>query len=72
MSNKNLCAVVLIGKNNQVLMGLREYKKGAPVWTFPGGRCNEDETIENALKREAGEEIGITDLTIFYAPLVKK
>lgn len=64
MSNKNLCVVALINKDNRVLMGLREYKKGAPIWTFPGGRGDENETIEETLRREVYEEIGITDLII--------
>lgn len=64
MSTSNICAVALIRKENQVLMGLREYNKGFPVWTFPGGRCDGEESIQSALEREVKEEIGVTDLFI--------
>ena len=58
------CAAALIVRNGRVLMGLREYQKGSPLWTFPGGRCDFGESPENGLKREVVEEIGTTDLQI--------
>src|SRR6266511_2980293 len=57
-------AIALIKRGNTVLMGLREYKKGQPVWTYPGGRGEPGETVQEALVREVFEEIGITDLSI--------
>lgn len=62
--NKHVNVFALIKRNDKILMGLREYKKGNPVWTFPGGRCDKNETIKKTLLREVREEIGITDLNI--------
>lgn len=64
ITHKRLSIVALIIRDNKVLMGLREYMKGKPVWTFPGGRCDEGETIKEALARELNEEIGITNFNI--------
>ena len=58
------CAAALIVRDGKILMGLREYQKGNPVWTFPGGRCELGEKPEDGLRRETIEEIGITDLDI--------
>lgn len=60
----HLCTTALIFRDGKVLMGLRNYEKTGPLWTFPGGRCDIGETPENALKREVAEETGITDLII--------
>lgn len=60
----HLCAAALFVRDGKVLMGLREYSKGAPLWTFPGGRCDIGEDPEIALHREVREEIGVTDLVI--------
>ncbi|MDP3014935.1 MAG: NUDIX hydrolase [bacterium] len=62
--NININVVALIRRDNKILMGLREYKKGNPLWTFPGGRCEEGETIKEALIREIEEEIGATKFNI--------
>lgn len=56
--------VALIAKDGKVLMGLREYKKDAPVWTYPGGRGEPGETVEEALRREVAEEVGVDDLRV--------
>lgn len=58
------CAVALIVRDRRVLMGLREYEKGNPVWTLPGGRCEPDEEPQAGLKREVAEEVAVTDLQI--------
>jgi len=66
--NPKICPTIAIIKNNQLLIGLRHYTpekwQMLSVWTIPGGRCDDNEKIENALKREVAEEIGITDLNI--------
>ncbi|KKQ77931.1 MAG: hypothetical protein A3A96_04115 [Candidatus Zambryskibacteria bacterium RIFCSPLOWO2_01_FULL_39_39] len=58
----------IILRDGKVLCGLRNYTddkyKNISVWTCPGGRCDEGETIEQTLKRETEEEVGINDLKI--------
>lgn len=62
------CPVALIIKNQKILLGHRHYKtdkwKDISVWTCPGGRCDEGETLEQTLRRETAEETGINDLVI--------
>ena len=59
-----LCFFALIRRNDQILVGLREYKQGNPVWTYPGGRGQAGEIMVETLKREVREEIGISELKI--------
>lgn len=63
-SNHKICPIVVISKNGKLLSGLRAYKKDLVVWTFPGGRCEEGETVEQTLIREVEKETGINDLKI--------
>ncbi len=60
---EQLCVFAFIRKENKVLMGLREYIKYKPVWTYPGGRGQLDETLIDSLKREIAEEIGVSEIT---------
>ncbi len=46
------------------MLGKRHYSESEVFWTCPGGRCNDGETIETALRREVYEEIGINELDI--------
>lgn len=63
-----ICPVAVFIKNGEILSGLRHYTpekwKNISVWTFPGGRCDTGETIEQTLRREVFEEVGITDFEI--------
>jgi len=60
--------VAFIFKNDKLLIGLRNYTpdkwKAISVWTAPGGRCDNGETLETTLRREVSEEVGIDDLKI--------
>lgn len=62
------CPVAIILREGKVLMGLRHYTpdkwKTISVWTIPGGRSDEGETLEETLLRETEEETGINDLKI--------
>jgi ADP-ribose pyrophosphatase YjhB (NUDIX family) len=63
------CTSAVIVRNGTILLGLRNYIKAKewktiPVWTTPGGRCDEGETVEASLRRETSEETGISDLVI--------
>lgn len=48
---------IIINSNKEVLMC---YSNGLQHYEFPGGHLNNDETLEDGLKREILEETGIT------------
>ncbi|MEX0652355.1 MAG: NUDIX domain-containing protein [Candidatus Paceibacterota bacterium] len=58
------CPVAVIVREGKILTGLRHYTKEISVWTLPGGRCDQGETLEKTLLREVAEEVGITDLNV--------
>ncbi|VWX58017.1 8-oxo-dGTPase [Burkholderiales bacterium 8X] len=52
---------ILIGADDALLLSTRpEGKPYAGYWEFPGGKVETGETIEEALRRELHEELGIT------------
>lgn len=68
VGTNRMCPVAFIFKDDKLLIGLRNYTpdkwKKISVWTGPGGRCDDGETLETTLRRETAEEVGITDLKI--------
>ena len=60
----NICPIAVIFRDNKILMGKRNHSLDLSVWTIPGGRCEKDEAVEMALRREVFEEIGVDDLII--------
>ena len=73
MKIRNVVVGILFNKNNDVLIALRPQHVIQPgVWEFPGGKVEENESLENALIREYREEIGIEILRAEFFLGVKK
>lgn len=67
---KHIATVVFVDKDNRILIATRpEGKDMAGLWEFPGGKCQEGETPEACVIREAEEELGITTIPRCLAPL---
>ena len=65
-----ISAVSLINDENKVLIGKRPIVKRFPLfWEFPGGKVESNETPEEAIIREAREEININLEYNCLAPL---
>lgn len=68
IGDKLTCPIAVFIKDGRILVGLRHYTpdkwKKISVWTCPGGRCEDEETIEETIRREIFEEVGITDFEI--------
>lgn len=68
VGSRSFCPIAIVVRDGKVLKGHRHYDaktwKDISVWTVPGGRCEEGETLEAALRRETFEETGIDDLDI--------
>ncbi len=57
--------IILLNSNNQVLLLLRDNKVDIPfpnMWDITGGGVEENETPEEAVRREMDEELGISEL----------
>lgn len=68
VGDESTCCVAVMMRDGQILTGHRHYTKDKwkdiSVWTIPGGRCDPGETVEQALRREIFEEVGIDDFNI--------
>lgn len=56
MITKNVVAALII-KDNKIFVTQRGYGEFKDFWEFPGGKIEEGETEEEALKREIKEEL---------------
>jgi len=64
MKTVHVAVGVVIDEGNRVLVSLRaKQAHQGGLWEFPGGKCEPGETIEEALKRELDEELGIQVLS---------
>ncbi|MFB1081668.1 (deoxy)nucleoside triphosphate pyrophosphohydrolase [Jeotgalibacillus sp. JSM ZJ347] len=51
-------AAVIENENNEILCALRAHNMAIPnMWEFPGGKVEEGENLQEALKREIAEEL---------------
>lgn len=53
-------AAILVDPKKNVLLLRRAREPGQGLLAFPGGFVNDDETAEQALRREVFEEVGVT------------
>ncbi len=53
----------VIERNGRILIARRKHPFMGHGWEFPGGKLEENETLEECLKREIREELGI-DITV--------
>ncbi|HNS15886.1 MAG TPA: NUDIX domain-containing protein, partial [Syntrophorhabdaceae bacterium] len=49
----------IIEKDGRVLIAKRKRAYSGYLWEFPGGKMEEGESLEECLKREIEEELGI-------------
>ena len=62
--------LALVNEKNEVLISLRKNKKEYNgYWEYPGGKVEEDETLEQAIIREIKEEINLEISKNCVAPL---
>ena len=70
MRKRLIVLLALVNEKNVVLISLRKNKKEYNgYWEYPGGKVEEDETLEQAIIREIKEEINLEISKNCVAPL---
>ena len=70
MRKRLIVLLALVNEKNEVLISLRKNKKEYDgYWEYPGGKVEEDETLEQAIIREIKEEINLEISKNCVAPL---
>lgn len=60
LSKMKVACGIMCDKTGKILMGLRSNKGANPYyWEFPGGKCENGETLEECLHREWKEELNL-------------
>ena len=57
---KPVAGAIPIDDHGRVILLRRGFEPGRGLWTFPGGFVDLGESVEDAARREAAEELGIT------------
>jgi mutator protein MutT len=53
----------ILNDKNQILL---VFKKNSKMWDFPGGGIDTGESLEQAIRREVLEELGINNISILH------
>ena len=70
MIKRLIALLALVNERNEVLISLRKNKEEYDgYWEYPGGKVEENETLEQAIKREIKEEINLDISKNCIAPL---
>lgn len=56
---KPVAAAIPLTQNDEIILLRRAFDPGKDLWTFPGGFVDLGESVEDAARREANEELGI-------------
>jgi 8-oxo-dGTP diphosphatase len=64
---KPVAAAIPVTPDGHIILLRRAFEPGKDLWTFPGGFVDLGETVEQAARREAREEL---DIAIELGPLV--
>ena len=68
MNTPRLRVAALIRWHGRVLL-CRQEKASKEYWLLPGGGVDGGETLDEALRRELGEELGLRDDLVFEGPI---
>lgn len=61
----NVANMIIYDNKGRILLVKREFE-GKYYWSIPGGKCEEGETFEDAVRREIKEEINCKIISLAY------